>query len=113
MKKRTYVHPYGNKETAKLIIIGDQPDKADLQTGMPFSGMIGRDLDTCLQDAKITRGECYFTNIIKDCDLPIERYISFTKKGPVISETANEYIKELAEELRGINAEVIISPNHA
>ena len=109
MKKRTYVHPYGNKETAKLIIIGDQPDKADLQTGIPFSGMIGRDLDTCLQDAKITRGECYFTNVIKDCDLPIERYISFTKKGPVISETANEYIKELAEELRGINAEVIIA----
>ena len=109
MKKRTYIHPHGNKETAKLIIIGDQPDKSDLQTGMPFSGMIGRDLDTCLQDAKITRGECYFTNVIKDCDLPIERYISFTKKGPVISEAANEYIKELAEELRGINAEVIIA----
>lgn len=109
MKKRTYIHPHGNKETAKLIIIGDQPDKADLQTGIPFSGMIGRDLDTCLQGAKITRGECYFTNVIKDCDLPIERYISFTKKGPVISEAANEYIKELAEELRGINAEVIIA----
>ena len=109
MKKRTYIHPHGNKETAKLIIIGDQPDRADLQTGMPFSGMIGRDLDTCLQDAKITRGECYFTNVIKDCDLPIERYISFTKKGPVISEAANEYIKELAEELLGIKAGIIIA----
>jgi uracil-DNA glycosylase family protein len=52
-------------ETAKVVLVGEQPgDKEDL-AGHPFVGPSGRLLDQALEEAGIERTETYVTNIVK------------------------------------------------
>lgn len=109
LKKATYVRPSGNLQSARLIIVGEQPGTKEVLAGQPFVGPAGMELDSCLIAAKIPRSECYFTNVIKDLDRALEYYISFTKNGPVISPDGQEYINLLGEELRNSKAEIILA----
>lgn len=50
---------------AGLVLVGEQPgDREDVE-GEPFVGPAGRLLDRALQDAGITRGDAYITNVVK------------------------------------------------
>jgi uracil-DNA glycosylase family protein len=52
-------------ETAKLMLVGEQPgDKEDL-AGRPFVGPAGRILDEALDEAGIDRSDVYVTNAVK------------------------------------------------
>ena len=52
-------------ETAKLMLVGEQPgDKEDV-AGRPFVGPAGRILDEALEDAGIDRSDVYVTNAVK------------------------------------------------
>ena len=52
-------------ETAKLMLVGEQPgDREDL-AGAPFVGPAGAMLDRALQEARIPRAEVYVTNAVK------------------------------------------------
>ena len=52
-------------QTAKVMLIGEQPgDKEDL-AGRPFVGPAGQMLDRALQEAGIDRGKVYVTNAVK------------------------------------------------
>jgi uracil-DNA glycosylase family 4 len=109
MRRSTYITPYGNPKTAKIIIIGEQPSKQDVRFGKVFTGQQGKELDDCLMAAKILRSDCYMTYVIKDLDQPLNHYISFSPKGVTISSDGQEYINELGEELSQTTAKVIIA----
>jgi uracil-DNA glycosylase len=52
-------------ETARVLMLGEQPgDREDL-TGRPFVGPAGKLLDRALADAKLQRDEIYLTNAVK------------------------------------------------
>ena len=52
-------------QTAKVMLVGEQPgDKEDL-AGLPFVGPAGQMLDRALQEAGIDRGKVYVTNAVK------------------------------------------------
>lgn len=52
-------------ETARLMLVGEQPgDKEDL-AGLPFVGPAGSLLDRALETAGIARDEAYVTNVVK------------------------------------------------
>jgi uracil-DNA glycosylase family protein len=57
---------FGNgQQSAKIMLIGEQPgDNEDLQ-GRPFVGPAGKLLDQALAEAKITRSMVYVTNAVK------------------------------------------------
>ena len=60
-------------ESARLLLVGEQPgDSEDLQ-GEPFVGPAGGVLDRGLVDAGIDRSEVYVTNVVK--------HFSFTRRG--------------------------------
>jgi uracil-DNA glycosylase family 4 len=50
---------------AKLMIIGDAPQPADIISGRPFTGSSGKMLDHMLIDAGIRRNEVWLTNVSK------------------------------------------------
>jgi DNA polymerase-1 len=102
------IQPYGDPKTAKLILLGGMPDQQDLRHGRPFMGQVGDILDDCLQAARITPSECYYTTVFKDL-ATAKRCFKMTKKGPVINDEGHEWIKALADELCEANAEVIIA----
>ena len=52
-------------QSARVMLVGEQPgDREDL-AGEPFVGPAGGILDAALQDAGIERGDAYVTNIVK------------------------------------------------
>ena len=52
-------------QTAKVMLVGEQPgDKEDL-AGQPFVGPAGKMLDRALKEAGIDRGKVYVTNAVK------------------------------------------------
>lgn len=57
--------PGEGPETARLMVVGEQPgDKEDI-AGRPFIGPAGQLLDECLKEAGINRDGIYLTNAVK------------------------------------------------
>jgi uracil-DNA glycosylase family 4 len=108
--KRTYVRPIGNTD-AKLAIVGEQPGYNEVRAGKPFVGPAGNGLNECLTMAKIARSQLYITNVVKDLDQPLKHYIDIksNNKTWTISEEGYQYIKELGEELKSLNLNVIVA----
>jgi uracil-DNA glycosylase family protein len=52
-------------ETARVVVVGEQPGDAEDREGRPFVGPAGRLLDGALEAAGIDRGDVYVTNAVK------------------------------------------------
>ena len=52
-------------ETARLMLVGEQPGDQEDRAGRPFVGPAGRLLDEALEEAGIDRAETYVTNAVK------------------------------------------------
>jgi uracil-DNA glycosylase family protein len=52
-------------ETARIVLVGEQPGDQEDRKGEPFVGPAGRLLDRALADAGIDRREAYVTNAVK------------------------------------------------
>ena len=52
-------------ETARLMLVGEQPGDQEDRAGRPFVGPAGRLLDEALEDAGIDRADTYVTNAVK------------------------------------------------
>uniref|UniRef100_A0A6M3IN71 Putative DNA polymerase n=1 Tax=viral metagenome TaxID=1070528 RepID=A0A6M3IN71_9ZZZZ len=95
---KTFVGPEGN-HGAKIAIVGEQPGRVELQSGRPFVGPAGRELQEDLQAIGLMRQDCYLTNYAKDFDEHVSKRLdlktmTFTKLG---MESKRMLIKELKE----------------
>jgi uracil-DNA glycosylase len=52
-------------ETARILIVGEQPGDAEDRAGRPFVGPAGQLLDSALDAARIDRADVYVTNAVK------------------------------------------------
>jgi uracil-DNA glycosylase family 4 len=52
-------------ESARVMLVGEQPGDAEDLAGLPFVGPAGRLLDRCLVEAGIDRKQTYVTNVVK------------------------------------------------
>ena len=52
-------------ETARLMLVGEQPGDQEDRAGRPFVGPAGRLLDQALEEAGIDRADTYVTNAVK------------------------------------------------
>jgi len=109
MKKRATKVPSSGDTNCKIALVGEQPGRMEVRYRKPFKGPAGTELDSCLSSAKISRLQCYITNVIKDLDYPLEQYIKFRKTSVTVSEDGQEYIQELKEELSKCSANVIVA----
>jgi len=103
----TYVRPSGDLQTAKIIIVGEQPGQTEIQTGRPFCGPAGRELDSCLTAVGISRTDCYFTNYAKDLDKHVSEYLNLKTK--TYSEKGKQYLSTLLSEMKQANTPAIIA----
>ena len=103
------IRPAGNLSTANFVLVGEQPGRTELRTNEPFTGPSGKILNESLIKAKITRAECYLTNVIKTLDRPLEHFITFKRSGAAETPEFHGYMKMLQDELSAANAEIIIA----
>jgi len=110
-KGKTFVKPSGIVETAKYVLVGEQPYKNEVRYGRPFAGPSGQVLDECFRAVGIVRNECYITNVIKDMDEPLAKYIYINNQGIVskVSDKAKEYIASLGSEIRKAKSSTIVA----
>jgi uracil-DNA glycosylase family 4 len=109
------VPPEGNLQTAKYIIIGEQPGRIESRMHRPFVGPAGRELDEDLQMVGIVRADCYLTNVIKNFDNPLDHYISYNPRQKSATATAAFYkcVENLYEELKDSSAIIVTVGNVA
>ena len=112
-QSRTFVPPSGDSKS-NYIIVGEQPGKYEVRSRKCFIGPSGELLNSCLTAAGIGRSDCYITNVIKDLDRPIQRYIQLYKgtsllKEPIISDEGQYYIDYLKWELSELPGRYIIA----
>jgi uracil-DNA glycosylase len=114
--KNTFVRPAGILASAKLLIVGEHPERQDVFDNQTFSSYSegGRELDVCLSNTQLNRNECYLTNVIKDVDKPIEVYFEEVKRGQTViglnpNEDAQTYMQELKTELEKSSCNVILA----
>jgi len=50
--------------TARIVLLGEAPGEDEERTGIPFIGYSGQELDRMLQEAGLSRSECYLTNVL-------------------------------------------------
>jgi uracil-DNA glycosylase family protein len=60
-------------DTARIVLVGEQPGDQEDRVGEPFVGPAGKMLDRALADARIDRRDAYVTNAVK--------HFRFTPKG--------------------------------
>jgi len=110
MNPRTFVPPTGIPGS-KIMLVGEQPGKREVQLRKPFIGPAGKELQQDLHHAGIPTTECYFTNVIKDLDKPLNSYINMSKGRPQISTEGQEYINRLKDEVsvEGEGTNVIVA----
>ncbi len=109
--RNTYVPPRGPKD-AKLAVCGEQPGVQEIRWNppTPFVGPAGKGQDDCMVVAGLTRRDCYLTNVIKDLDAPLKKYIDLDSRGKyTISEDGWSYINQLKHELKALNLNVIVA----
>lgn len=67
---------------ARIMIVGEAPGSEEVQTGIPFSGASGQELNRMLHEAGIMRSECFVTNVCRQqpAGNRIELFIPKAKK---------------------------------
>jgi uracil-DNA glycosylase len=53
------------KQTARVMLVGEQPGDQEDRKGLPFVGPAGKLLDQALAEAGIDRSKVYVTNVVK------------------------------------------------
>ena len=95
---------------AKIAVVGEAPGREEDRMGMPFVGSAGKILNQMLEDAGITRGECYITNVmnIRPNDNDFGQFYEDKSRKKPIQELLDGYVR-LQEEIRSVAPNVIIA----
>jgi uracil-DNA glycosylase len=69
---------------AKVMLIGEAPGVEEERTGLPFVGASGNELDRMLNEAGLSRAECFVTNVsrLRPPGNDISEWIYRGKKAP-------------------------------
>ena len=109
--RKTIVPPKGPTD-AKIAYIGEQPGRQETHQRKPFVGPAGRELDKCSEQAKLNPLDGYYSNVIKDLDLPLKAYIDIPNrmtKDVVVTPLGLQYIEILKQELEEIKPNVVVA----
>lgn len=95
--------------SSKIVLVGEQPARYELKYGKPFMGPAGRNLNECLQNARISRSSCYLTNVVKDVEFELHHYFNIKGQKASVSALGQKYLEVLREELIHTKANVIVA----
>lgn len=105
------IPPEGPRDRPLLAIVGEAPGQHEEIQGRPFVGPSGHLLDQLLSAARITRGECYITNVSKvrppSNNFNWMYYEEGNPKFP--KQILHDARRETLDELRAVRPKVVIA----
>jgi uracil-DNA glycosylase family 4 len=69
--------------TAKIVAVGEAPGQKEDETGVPFSGASGEDLNRYLADVNINRDDVFVTNVVHERP-PKNKFEAFLRPKPAL-----------------------------
>lgn len=109
---KTFVLPDGDLQSGEILICGEQPGQQEVVMRKPFVGPSGKLLKACLQHAGIPTTACYFTNVLKDYDKPLEGYLTAPKSrrsSPQWLDRGQKYVELVQQEASEFGGQLIIA----
>jgi len=96
---------------ATLMVLGEAPSFVESQTGIPFTGPSGKELDRLFIDSGIKRSSVWLTNVCKYevYPQPKERKIPFTTRAKQSGIDIDVCLQELQEEIKSIQPNCILA----
>ena len=96
---------------ATLMVLGEAPSFIEVQTGIPFTGPSGKELDRLFQDSGIKRSDIWLTNVCK-YQVPLQEKgskIPFTTRCKMAGIDIDIQLKELQEEIKSVQPNCILA----
>lgn len=108
--KVTSVPPKG-PTNATMAFCGEQPGIQEVRRGKPFVGPAGDELTDDIIAAGANHLACYYTNVVKDLDHPLNYYIEHKpRKGYIpVHDDWSEYREILKDEIDSLGANIIVA----
>jgi len=100
--------PGEGNASADIVIVGEAPGAEEQRTGKPFVGPSGYLLNQLLQQAGITRAECWVTNVVKT-EPPKVIKAGKTVYDIHATKGYDGYKEYLFEEIKTINPKIILA----
>lgn len=105
--------PGEGSKTAKICIVGEAGGAKENEQLRPFVGPAGTVLDACLHAAKLTRHDCYVTNVVKiqprgNDITPFFKINPQTHVG-TWSAAGQEWLEKLYAELDSVKSNVVVA----
>src|SRR5438552_11313733 len=96
---------------ATLMVLGEAPSYVESQTGIPFTGPSGKELDRLFIDSGIKRNSVWLTNVCKYevYPQPKGRKIPFTTRVKQSGIDIDVCLQELQEEIKSIQPNCILA----
>lgn len=110
MAERKYIPGIGPL-APKIVIVGESPSYDEVNTGKPFTGPSGKELNTLLKEAGISRDECWITNTCKYyvTPSPRDRKIPFTVRAKQDGINLEEQINDLQSEINQLRPTTVLA----
>jgi DNA polymerase len=94
---------------AAIMLIGQGPSPTDDNTGLPYTGPAGDYLDTALQQAGLSRGEVWLTNLHKCVATKIDKTTGRPEMRPPKSDEVSACAVWLEQELFWVKPRVLVA----
>ncbi|MET0786382.1 MAG: uracil-DNA glycosylase family protein, partial [Paenisporosarcina sp.] len=93
------------------MILGEGPSYAETSTGKPFQGPAGKELNTLLKDAGISRDSCWISNVCKYevPPSPKGKKIPYAIRAKQVGIDIHEQLSELQTEINSIKPNCILA----
>lgn len=96
-------------KNAKIVLLGEAPGSKEVETGRPFSGAAGKNLDEFLEILELSREEIYITNTVKIRPSRINEKTGRIVNCPPSEKEKALFSEILSDELDIINPQIIVT----
>lgn len=108
VKGKSFVFGEGNSNQPQLMLIGEAPGALEEESGRPFVGKAGKNLDCFLSIINQSRGEIYITNAVKIRPTKVNSLGKKSNRTP--SNVELKIFKPwLFEEIKQVDAKLIVT----
>jgi DNA polymerase len=94
---------------AEVVLIGEAPGEKEEETGRPFVGTAGKNLDEFLEIVKLSREDIYITNVVKIRPYKINPETGRKSNRPPTKKEVQVSVEILEEQLKFIKPRVAVT----
>ncbi|MBR2593753.1 MAG: uracil-DNA glycosylase [Firmicutes bacterium] len=106
---KTPVFGSGKTKNAKILLLGEAPGAKEVETGRPFAGSAGKNLDEFLSILGLRREDIYITNTVKIRPCRVNEKTGRAVNRPPTKAEISAFSEVLRKEISAVSPEIIVT----